>query len=320
MKKTATLIVAFSLLLLQGCAHNMTPAQRVRSMTPQERKAYETSTLKVHDDNRVAFEAHGMDAARGGQHNVWAWSNDKDVVLALKIDGSYYNLQDISKITIYWPTTDGEREWNVLFKDGTSKRPVYNRWKEAQRTQWATCDRQKNCTEGNRFVATSIGDEYLNATKFYWGAYDKDPQSIHFLMNSISMPVVGGTNAHWAASIIEFVDAAKREALIQQLQDMKTRFYGQRTEAAEEAQKFDRAANLKWEQDQRTIQGELATRRAAILKQHGPTAQACYVEKYQDWMTAHLPVGLQAKIDDVGNELRHHSSADAFAMTRCGIR
>lgn len=133
MKSIVILAAAMVALSLAACG--TTP--RTPKLTEEQKEAQRLSTLKVYDDNSVAFKFSGDSGVA-----AWAWSDDRDWITALELDGQLYNAKDLVSITGKPRKIGGETELTVLFKDGRTNTSVVNYILPGRPgPAWFSCDR-----------------------------------------------------------------------------------------------------------------------------------------------------------------------------------
>ncbi len=208
---TKLLLVAFTgtiALLLQACG--VAP-----KLTPQERAVEAKSKVNVYDDNRVAFQA----SFRNSQ-GYWAWTSDKNLILALLIQGHGYNAKDIATLT---STEAGPANYNVTvqLKSGESISTTVK--PGGSNVAWLVCDTQKVCTR--RFLIA--GDSYNNNLGgILTGIYDnalgaqptRDPK-YDFIRDYRAIPDV-----HLGLNQVRFLSDPEKAGLEKKLDDRQARW------------------------------------------------------------------------------------------------
>jgi hypothetical protein len=198
-------------------------------MTYEQKEAQRLSTLKVYDDNAVAFKFNGDRGAYG-----WAWSDESGLVTALELDGQLYNAKDLESITGKPRKNGYETELTIVFKDGKTKTVVVNYVQPSrQGAAWVECDRALKYCSYKQKVTNSGG-------------------SMHFIY------VTEGTLSNVTTMVPLGVRGAQGEARRNELPAM----YGGKTEVLSDADKNKlmervqyveaaRGGNLKAIQDER---------------------------------------------------------------------
>ncbi|MCR4469741.1 hypothetical protein [Burkholderia sp. SCN-KJ] len=136
-------------LVLQGCGS-------VPPSTPQVSAENAKATLNVYPDNRVL-----MQVMYKATPTFWGWTSDKDVILALLIDGHAYNVRDIASLTsvAFWHSGQPAHRVTVQLKSGEAVSSVVaNR---GQNVAWLACNLQKAC-DSRQFLSVSDYHTRLN--------------------------------------------------------------------------------------------------------------------------------------------------------------
>ena len=236
MKLLVLAVMGTAVLSMQACS--VAPVS-----TPQGAAENANSTLNVYDDNRVAYQA-------SFRHSLgyWAWTSDKNQILALLIQGHEYNARDIAALT---STEDGPTGYRIAvqLKSGESISSTVKRG--SPNAAWLACNTQKVCA--GRFIIG--GDSYTNDLDgILIGIYDgvlnaqpkRDPK-FELIRDYRVIPDVTSGLSH-----VRFLSGSEQTALEKSLDDQQERWAQAQAELAkrrDEQRTEDQAAERAIERD-----------------------------------------------------------------------
>lgn len=176
-----TVLVSSISLALAGCA-----GQKPQPVSKEEASKNLFSTLNIYENNQVYFSKQ-----HGNAPLMYVWTENKDSILAIVIDGKSYNIKDVSKIS---PDSD-YRYSRIYFKEDKSVVADVNK------IYFTFCSANKVC--GGRYSYNGSGDGNFkdimkgvygrDLAKTPWDAYLKSPSSSYFMTDGRIMPSSGYT-------------------------------------------------------------------------------------------------------------------------------